>query len=492
AAATVPSSEGLEESEQGASTSQEGEEAPEGAGRVTWDEVRTRIITGDAKQEFEKAARLLAAVTVHAVQSGIAASLGIEPLKIATVERVVNDRLKIDYYTDSLVLLSSLRSVLRGVEEELLRCNSGVMPGFKISIPDKFADEVLRKITVGCVLAHQAAREDGDGDVERRCGDYIKDVYETTCTESREWSRDNAESLKVPPQGQEPSGDSDKGAEAQPTVHVYYTVPRVFAGDAHRPRIISFPAAATVTRATREIRERYMTSFEGIGQFIVVIAALIAAIFAICACMEPAIVGEHGALILGCLAVVVLLPMLGVGIHKVLNADNAEERDQAAESVVLRRLVEGERRAASRHGAASVLKFVACTFFVLDILVFGGAVVACAYTSGTGASPLVAGALLLVALLLAVTLMVVVAVGDMRTPGDCGSDVGISFRVVEGSPHRCGESGAEETGACGEKENCQREESQPSTFVVDPVPGACDTEESHLGGTVPVMVRLCA
>ncbi|WP_037349296.1 major surface protein MSP1 subunit alpha [Anaplasma marginale] len=71
------------------------------------------------------------------------------------------------------------------------------------------------------------------------------------------------------------------------------------------------PAMGTVIGAKRKIRERSMVSFFGAGQFIITIAALVAAIFAICACLRTTLAGPSGTLIWGCLALVVLLPLLG-------------------------------------------------------------------------------------------------------------------------------------------------------------------------------------
>ena len=81
------------------------------------------------------------------------------------------------------------------------------------------------------------------------------------------------------------------------------------------------PAKEMATKAHREIRERYMvTSFSGTERFVMTISALLATIFAICACLEPGIIGASGPLVWGCLALVAVLPLLGMAVHTAIDA----------------------------------------------------------------------------------------------------------------------------------------------------------------------------
>ncbi|WP_238523246.1 major surface protein MSP1 subunit alpha [Anaplasma centrale] len=137
----------------------------------------------------------------------------------------------------------------------------------------------------------------------------------------------------------------------------------LFSGVAPAVHAIIDPAKATVVDTCRKIRSKSMTSFSGVGQFVIAVTALLATIFAICACMEPTLTGPSGALIWGCLALVVLLPLLGMAIHAMVKA---EEKRPAAPKGEFQTMLEDER-------VSKGVRILAC----VAVLAFIGAVIAC-------------------------------------------------------------------------------------------------------------------
>ncbi|MFV9921929.1 MAG: hypothetical protein AB8U72_04500 [Anaplasma ovis] len=164
------------------------------------------------------------------------------------------------------------------------------------------------------------------------------------------------------------------------------------------------PAKATVARACKEMRDRSMSSFSGSGQFIVTLAALIAAVITICGvCMQPTFTGS----VLGwsCLAFVLLL-LLAVAIGVV--AANSREGVIAEEDIKIVRSSGRGYRGPLDDGCSEAMGVLTC----ISALAFIGVMIACMCidykTRGWGSVVFVA--------MLALFAMVVVTAEPLRGP----------------------------------------------------------------------------
>ena len=170
-----------------------------------------------------------------------------------------------------------------------------------------------------------------------------------------------------------PGGGSETYGQRRGAVGLSGSVPSAIGVSAVRTKVGN-PARGVVAGARRRIREGSMTSFFGVGQFLITVSALLAAIFAICACLKTSLVGPSGALIFGCLALVILLPLLGTAVYVAVR--DAGEDSVAADYA---RIVRGEESVwASRsvldgQRTSVGMRALAC----ISCLVFVGAIIAC-------------------------------------------------------------------------------------------------------------------
>ena len=130
------------------------------------------------------------------------------------------------------------------------------------------------------------------------------------------------------------------------------------------------PAEATVARACKEMRCRSMSSLSGSGQFIVTLAALIAAVIVVWGvCMRPAFTGS--ALSWSCLAFVLLL-LLAVAVGVIAANDRGDVI--TGDSIrVIRSSEKGHREPFSGDGCSKAMGVLAC----VSALAFIGVMISC-------------------------------------------------------------------------------------------------------------------
>ena len=250
-----------------------------------------------------------------------------------------------------------------------------------------------------------------------------------------------------------PGSSSETYEKQGGTVRLSGKVPSAVGTSAARTRVGN-SAKRVVAMTRREIRKRSMESFFGVGQFVITVSALIAAIFAVCVCLKTTLAGPSGALILGCLALVVLLPLLGTAMYEAIQ----DEREGRAVANYVR-VADGSlweiRSALDNQHPSMGVRALAC----MSCLVFVCAIIACVcldVKNGTWYG----SALLLAAM--ALFTVAAVAIGTQRYSSVVPNDAEV-YRVdvdVLAAP-----SGDRQPGAAGATLDSRQGDATPGTFV---------------------------
>ena len=153
-------------------------------------------------------------------------------------------------------------------------------------------------------------------------------------------------------------------------------------------------------------------------QLVVAITALLITAFAICACLEPRLIGASGPLIWGCLALVALLPLLGMAVHTAVSASSQKKAAGGAQRVA----AQERSRELSRARQEDQQKLhVPAILTGLSVLVFIAAVVACIAVDAKRGTWQGSICFLAAFVLFAISAAVVMATRDQSLAEECDS-----------------------------------------------------------------------
>ncbi|TZF79193.1 major surface protein MSP1a [Anaplasma marginale] len=153
-------------------------------------------------------------------------------------------------------------------------------------------------------------------------------------------------------------------------------------------------------------------------QLVVAITALLITAFAICACLEPRLIGASGPLIWGCLALVALLPLLGMAVHTAVSASSQKKAAGGAQRVA----AQERSRELSRARQEDQQKLhVPAILTGLSVLVFIAAVVACIAVDARRGTWQGSICFLAAFVLFAISAAVVMATRDQSLAEECDS-----------------------------------------------------------------------
>nr|AAQ55853.1 MSP1A [Anaplasma marginale] len=148
------------------------------------------------------------------------------------------------------------------------------------------------------------------------------------------------------------------------------------------------------------------------------ITALLITAFAICACLEPRLIGASGPLIWGCLALVALLPLLGMAVHTAVSASSQKKAAGGAQRVA----AQERSRELSRARQEDQQKLhVPAILTGLSVLVFIAAVVACIAVDARRGTWQGSICFLAAFVLFAISAAVVMATRDQSLAEECDS-----------------------------------------------------------------------
>ncbi|WP_225307912.1 major surface protein MSP1 subunit alpha [Anaplasma marginale] len=178
-------------------------------------------------------------------------------------------------------------------------------------------------------------------------------------------------------------------------------------------------AKEAAQQAYAGVRKRYVAKpSDTTTQLVVAITALLITAFAICACLEPRLIGASGPLIWGCLALVALLPLLGMAVHTAVSASSQKKAAGGAQRVA----AQERSRELSRARQEDQQKLhVPAILTGLSVLVFIAAVVACIAVDARRGTWQGSICFLAAFVLFAISAAVVMATRDQSLAEECDS-----------------------------------------------------------------------
>nr|AAP49429.2 MSP1A [Anaplasma marginale] len=178
-------------------------------------------------------------------------------------------------------------------------------------------------------------------------------------------------------------------------------------------------AKEAAKQAYAGVRKRYVAKpSDTTTQLVVAITALLITAFAICACLEPRLIGASGPLIWGCLALVALLPLLGMAVHTAVSASSQKKAAGGAQRVA----AQERSRELSRARQEDQQKLhVPAILTGLSVLVFIAAVVACIAVDARRGTWQGSICFLAAFVLFAISAAVVMATRDQSLAEECDS-----------------------------------------------------------------------